>query len=93
MTFLHKLGTVLSTVAKGLFLFLLHFWLSFPDSSPLSQTKGIKKKKKCVHHEGHDAAICGQSAKNGKSTDKMTRPVFSTWFQQVPENTVCLEAF
>lgn len=61
------------------------FLLSFQDSPPLSQTKGI--------NEGHDAAICGRSAKNGKSTDRMARPVFSAWFQQVLENTVCLDAF
>lgn len=41
----------------------------------------------------HDAAICGQSSKNGKSTDKMARPLFSKRFQQVPENTARLEAF
>lgn len=42
----------------------------------------------CVQHEGHDAAICGQSAKKGKSTDNMAQPVFSTWFQQVLKNSL-----
>lgn len=33
----------------------------------------------------HDAAICGLSTKNGKSTEKMAWPVFSNLFQQVLE--------